>query len=192
MDKDSEVQPLPVSPLPESELRSPTSNVPLTPLETPSRPPTPTSQTREPTFQEEAALNSPPTEEVRNPVDPPVGSQAPTVPVSPQSPPKQPVFSPVREQTPIFVTRERLQVSSPAPPTPKASPAPAHAPPQPPRRRSGRQRVAPTRHGYDGREPYRYHAAPFTWIFEENGLFITPTAFKASASTLALCHSNTQ
>ena len=193
MDKDSAVQPLPVPPLPESELRSPTSTVPSTPLETP-RPPTPTSQTREPTLQEETILNSPPTEEVRNPVHAPAESPAPTVPVSPQSPPRQPVFSPVREQTPIFETRERLQVSSPVPPTPKANlpspapvPAPVPAPPQPPRR-SGRQRAAPARLGYDGREPYGYHAAPFAWepfacIFEENSvLSITPTAFKASAS----------
>ena len=45
MDKDLEVQLLPVPPLPESELRSPTSTVPSTPLETP-RPLTPMSQTR--------------------------------------------------------------------------------------------------------------------------------------------------
>ena len=42
--------------------------------------------------------------------------------------------------------------------------------------------MAPARLGYDGREPYGYHAASFAWIFEENGLSITPTAFKASAS----------
>ena len=137
MDKDSEVPPLPVPPLPESELRSPASTVPSIPLET-SRHPTPTSHTREPMFQEEATLNSPKKEEVRfpvsnegaytprrnhpelssygrskNPFHAPAESSAPTVPVSPQSPPRQPVFSPVREQTLIFETRERLQVSSP-------------------------------------------------------------------------------
>ena len=109
MDKGSEVQPLPVPPLPESELRSPTLTVPSIPLETPTRPLTPTSHRRESRFQEEATLNSPPTEEVRNPVQSLVGSPAPTVPVSLQSPPRQPVFSPVREKTPIVETRERLQ-----------------------------------------------------------------------------------
>ena len=54
-------------------------------------------------------------------------------------------------------------------PTPPTSPPPPTLP-----RRSSRIRAAPQRLGY--------FAALSAWIFEKNGIFLSPTAFKAAAS----------
>ena len=42
--------------------------------------------------------------------------------------------------------------------------------------------MAPVRLGYDGKQGHGYIAEPSAWIFEENGIVLSPTAFKATAS----------
>ncbi|KAI2508376.1 hypothetical protein MHU86_6050 [Fragilaria crotonensis] len=64
--------------------------------------------------------------------------------------------------------RDEQPVKSPPPPT---SP-----------RRSNRIRAAPQRLGYDNTQGHGYFASPSAWIFEENGIILSPTAFKAAAS----------
>ncbi|KAI2509754.1 hypothetical protein MHU86_4607 [Fragilaria crotonensis] len=64
--------------------------------------------------------------------------------------------------------RDEQPVKSPPPPT---SP-----------RRSNRIRAAPQRLGYDNTQGHGYFASPSAWIFEENGIILSPTAFKATAS----------
>jgi hypothetical protein len=49
-------------------------------------------------------------------------------------------------------------------------------------RRSTRIRAAPQRLGYDNTQGHGYFASPSAWIFEENGIVLSPTAFKAAAS----------
>ena len=146
------------------------------------------SQTREQPI-DLRSLQSPPTPDIRNsPLQRRSHSsseakeQTPRkVPATPISPVHQPVFSPVMEQTPMSETRETpvpdnsvTGAKSPMPPT---SPPPPTSP-----RRSNRIRAAPQRLGYDNTQGHGYFASPSAWIFEENGIILSPTAFKAAAS----------
>jgi hypothetical protein len=185
MDAANEIEQLPVPPPAETQFIPPSPRphpVPLpTPLMTP-RPATPMSQTRE-TFQDEPTLQSPPKPDIRTP-SPPQATEEPSAkmpqsktPAAPYSVPRQPLFSPPpdREQPPMSETREQLpQVSAelpkiPLPPPPYKSP-----------RRSNRQKSAPQRFGYDNTQGHGYVASPSAWIFEENGIVLSPTAFKAA------------
>jgi hypothetical protein len=49
-------------------------------------------------------------------------------------------------------------------------------------RQSNRICAAPQRLGYNNTKGHGYFASPIGWIFEENGIFLFPTAFKAAAS----------
>ena len=119
MDESAAIEQLPVPPLAETPPMTPAVQQPLpsSPLLTP-RPPTPmTSQTREMPI-DHRSLQSPPTPDIRNSslqlrshTSSEAKEQTPSkVPATPISPVHQPVFSPVREQTPMSETRE-----SPAP-----------------------------------------------------------------------------
>jgi hypothetical protein len=183
MDESSAIEQLPVPPLAETPPMTPAVQQPLpsSPLLTP-RPPTPMmSQTREMPI-DHRSLQSPPTPDISNPslqLRPHSSSQAKDgtphkVPATPISPVHQPVFSPVREQPPMSETRE-----NPVPDNsfeqPATSPTPPMSPPPPTSpRRSVRIRTAPQRLGS--------FASPSAWIFEENGIILSPTAFKAAAS----------
>ncbi|KAI2492953.1 hypothetical protein MHU86_21592 [Fragilaria crotonensis] len=107
-------------------------------------------------------------------------TQGPSYPISPVH---QPIFSPVREQTPMSETRESpvpdnaFALDSPRDEQPVKSPPPPTSP-----RRSNRIRAAPQRLGYDNTQGHGYFASPSAWIFEENGIILSPTAFKAAAS----------
>ncbi|KAI2491581.1 hypothetical protein MHU86_22986 [Fragilaria crotonensis] len=117
MDEAVAIEQLPVPPLAEAPPRTPTVPQPLpsSPLLTP-RPPTPMmSQTREQSI-DPRSLQSPPTPDIRtSPLQrrPHSSSQAKEetprkVPATPISPVHQPIFSPVREQTPMSETRRVL------------------------------------------------------------------------------------
>ena len=185
MDTAHGVEHLPVPPPAETQFipPSPMSNPmpPPTPLMTP-RPATPMSQTRERT-QDIIDLQSPPKADIRTPNTPqPIEEPAAMMPqiktpAAPFSAPRQPLFSPPapRVQTPMSETREQLPPvltelpKIPIPPPPYKSP-----------RRSNRQKVAPQRFGYDNTQGHGYVASPSAWIFEENGIVLSPTAFKAA------------
>ena len=182
MDKDANVEALPIPPpaeappVPAAPTR-PELQPQVTPLMTP-RPATPVSQTRE-HFQD---FQSPPKSDIRMPTPPqPIETaELPQVnaPATPASVPRQPLFSPVREQTPMSEMREQLSVAHRSPDPPKApTPPPMKSP-----RRSNRQRVAPQRLGYDNTQGHGYIASPSAWIFEENGIVLSPTIFKATAT----------
>jgi hypothetical protein len=49
-------------------------------------------------------------------------------------------------------------------------------------RRFNRIHAAPQRLGYDNTQGHGYFASPSAWIFEEHGIILSPTAFKAAAS----------
>ena len=195
MDEATAIEQLPVPPPAETQMHSPMTPAvpqpppsPSTPLTTP-RPPTPTmSQTREQAI-EFRSLQSPPTPDIRNsPRERRSHSSSEAkeetprkVPATPISPVHQPIFSPVMEQTPMSETRETpvpdnsvTGAKSPMPPT---SPPPPTSP-----RRSNRIRAAPQRLGYNNTQGHGYFASPSAWIFEENGIILSPTAFKAAAS----------
>ena len=72
-------------------------------------------------------------------------------------------------------TREPLTAppSRPAPIPPPPSTSISHTP-----RRSGRQRQAPSRLGYDGKQGAGYYIEPSAWIFAEFGLPSPPLALK--------------
>ena len=188
MDEATAVEQLPVPPPAEIQLQAPTRTpavqqqpLPSTPMVTP-RPPTPTmSQMREQPI-DLRSLQSPPTPDIRNsslqrrsyPSSQAKEEIQRKVPATPISPVHQPIFSPVKEQTPMSETRETLVPSNlfaqPAKsPTPPTSPPPPTSP-----RRSSRIRAAPQHLGY--------FAASSAWIFEENGIILSPTALKAAAS----------
>jgi hypothetical protein len=49
-------------------------------------------------------------------------------------------------------------------------------------RRSNHICAAPQCLGYNSTQGHGYFASPSAWIFEENGIILSPTAFKAAAS----------
>ena len=181
MDEATAVEQLPVPPPAEIQLQAPTTPavqqqpLPSSPMVTP-RPSTPTmSRMREQPI-DLRSLQSPPTPDIRNytPAHKLRERYKRRVPATPVSPVHQPIFSPIKEQTPMSETRETLVPSNlfaqPAKsPTPPTSPPPPTSP-----RRSSRIHAAPQCLGY--------FAAPSAWIFEENGIILSPTAFKAAAS----------
>ena len=190
---DQTVTPLPVQPLPTTTFPMtphPPSSTPFptlsTPLDTPRS--TPMSSTRE--MQLEKGLSSPKVDSI-------VPDSTPTATIPPQMlfPSPSPAH-PSPSTAPTPQTREHFaqppMTPQPPPiaPTPSPSPAitaqapsPSPAPPivhQP--RRSTRQRIAPTRLGYDGNQGRGYVANPYAWIFTENGLLPPPIANKATPS----------
>jgi hypothetical protein len=196
MDESSAVEQLPVLPLAETQLHAPMTPavqqplLPRSPLITP-RPPFPTmSQTREKP-DDHQPLQFPPMPDIRNsslqlrsPFSLQAKEETPcNVPASLISPFHQPVFSPVREQTPMSETRENPVPDKVPFDQPAASPILSASPllTMPPRR-SNRIRAAPQRLRYDNTQGYGYFASPSAWIFEENGIILSPTAFKAPAS----------
>ena len=154
------------------------------------RPPTPMSQMREQSLN--THIQSPPMSDIRNssPRCSDHTSTQPTElpqcvsPANPTSPPRQPVFSPVTEHTPMSEMRENPVQESDTPeqpiklPTPTSSPSPAAKSP----RRSSRICAAPQRRGYDSSQGFGNLASPSAWIFEENGIVLSPTVFKTEAS----------
>jgi hypothetical protein len=48
--------------------------------------------------------------------------------------------------------------------------------------RFNRIRAAPQQLGYESTQGHGYLASPSAWISEENGIILSPTAFKAAAS----------
>ena len=192
----AETQPIPPSPL---TYQLP----PPTPLMTP-RPATPILQTRETTPSDYHRPQSPPTQEAtgtpspqqkpieqseaRMPSAQPPSERMPSArtphartpqirtPTAPLSVPRQPMFSPpARVQTPMSETREqRPPVHAKLPKIP-VSPPPYKSP-----RRSNRQKVAPSRFGYDNSQSHGYIASPSAWFFDEDGIVLTPTALKAA------------
>ncbi|KAI2511912.1 hypothetical protein MHU86_2428 [Fragilaria crotonensis] len=191
MDEAVAIEQLPVPPLAEAPPRTPTVQQPLpsSPLLTP-RPPTPMmSQTRSSlSILGLSSLLQRQTSELHlcNAVTLQLtsqGSDATQGPSYPDLPVHQPIFSPVREQTPMSETRESpvpdnaFALDSPRDEQPVKSPPPPTSP-----RRSNRIRAAPQRLGYDNTQGHGYFASPSAWIFEENGIILSPTAFKAAAS----------
>jgi hypothetical protein len=192
MDKTTAVEVLPVPPPAVTQLPAPATTtvtpiqptpLPSTPLMTP-KPPTPRSQTREQSSDNN--LQSPPTPDIRStswqsPAHPSPQQEElqRNVPTTPGSPLRQPTFSPVKDQHPMSQTRETpTLIEDPMPPGPTVkSPTPLKSP-----RRSNRIRAAPQRLGYDNTQGLGYLASPSVWIFEENGIILCPTAFKAAAS----------
>ncbi|KAI2505861.1 hypothetical protein MHU86_8557 [Fragilaria crotonensis] len=167
MDEAVAIEQLPVPPLAEAPPRTPTVPQPLpsSPLLTP-RPPTPMmSQTRSSlSILGLSSLLQRQTSElhlcnaVHTPAHKPrkrrhARSQLPDLPSSSAN---------------LLPSSGRPQFKSPPPPT---SP-----------RRSNRIRAAPQRLGYDNTQGHGYFASPSAWIFEENGIILSPTAFKAAAS----------
>ena len=148
------------------------------------------SQTREQPIDLQS-LQSPPLPDIRNSTvqrrshsSPQAKEETPRkVPATPISPLHQPVFSPVREQTPMSEAGENTVPDDPTSdlrakfPTPPTLPPPTMTP-----RRSNHIRAAPQQLGYDNTQGHGYLASPCAWIFEENGIILIPTAFKAAAS----------
>jgi hypothetical protein len=77
-------------------------------------------------------------------------------------------------------TRENQVPDSDTPEQPTKLPSPPSPPKSP--RRSSHIRAAPQHLGYNCTQGYGYLASPNAWIFEENGIVFSPTAFKAAAS----------
>jgi hypothetical protein len=184
MNESSAIEQLPVPPLAETSPMTLAVQQPLpsSPLLTLRPPTTMMSQTREMPIDYQS-LQSPPTPDIRNSClqrRPHSSSQAKegtprNVPATPIPPVHQQVFSPVWDkQPPMSETRE-----NPVPDNsfeqPATSPTPPMSPPPPTSpRRSTRICTAPQRLGY--------FASPSAWIFEENGIILSPTAFKVAAS----------
>ena len=185
---DETIDALPVPPLP-------TTVFPLTPhpaLSTPQLTPRslPMSPTREMT----------PTHVVSNDnvdsIVPNRETQPQSPPHAPTPPPQAPEPSPPPPPAPMSPTREHVaQPPMPTPPTPVVvstpstpvaiapNPRPRHStPPIPQPRRSTRDRIAPTRLGYDGNQGRGYYADPSAWIFPECGLLPPPLILKATPS----------
>ncbi|KAI2494789.1 hypothetical protein MHU86_19740 [Fragilaria crotonensis] len=161
MDEAVAIEQLPVPPLAEAPPRTPTVPQPLpsSPLLTP-RPPTPMmSQTREQSI-DPRSLQSPPTPDIRT-------SPLQRRPLQLTSQGRDATQGPSYPDLPSS-SANLLPIKSPPPPT---SP-----------RRSNRIRAAPQRLGYDNTQGHGYFASPSAWIFEENGIILSPTAFKAAAS----------
>ena len=191
---DQTVNPLPVQPLPTTTFPMtphPPSSTPFpthsTPLDTPRS--TPMSSTRE--MQPEKGLSSPKVDSIV-----PDSTSTATIPPQMLFPSPSPAH-PSPSTAPTPQTREHFAHQPPMTPQPSPialspspspavtaqAPSPAPAPPivhQP--RRSTRQRIAPTRLGYDGNQGRGYVANPYAWIFTENGLLPPPIANKATPS----------
>ena len=94
---------------------------------------------------------------------------------------RQPVSSPVREHTLRSKTREYQVPDSDTSEQPTKLPSTPHLPPKSPRH-SSRIRALPQHLRYNSTQGYGYIPSPSAWIFEENGIVFSPTAFKAAAS----------
>lgn len=188
---DQNVAPLPVQPLP-------TTVFPVTPHPAPSQPSTapplpPMSPTREITPAHAAPVVPNDTVASIAPNRQPVHSQTRLPSAAP--PPSSPApTSQTREQAPTPQTRELtaqsptmpipfapIEMSHPSPTVVVPAPSPQRPPPQEHQpRRSTRQRVAPTRLGYDGHQGRGYFADPSAWVFPECGLLPPPLVLKAT------------
>jgi len=169
MDDCLPVEPFPAPPPPVT--RFPTTPLPVsTPLRT-LLPSDPMSSTRERTPKVDSIVD------VNSP-HPQTLFQSPQM-ETPRPPTPSPLksMSPMREP-PMLETREPSPKPAP-PPSPKL-PSPAPKPHSP--RRSTRNRSAPTRLGYDGKQGSGYFVEPSAWIFPECGLLPPPLALKVTPS----------
>ena len=199
MDKAIPTTPLHVAPPPTSQFPI---NLPATSLQTPTRTPLPSlpiSSTRETQLDSADDSVNPASAERVDSI-----ARTPTLPMTPQllpfteslETPRPPTPSPLKTSSlpPASSTREHVESSEPGimSPTrepltaPPAQPAPISKPPSIPisyaPRRSGRQRQAPSRLGYDGNQGAGYYIEPSAWIFAEFGLPSPPLALKVSPS----------
>jgi hypothetical protein len=105
---------------------------------------------------------------------PPPAPTAPTTPTRDHL--ARPPPTPAMQPTPIVASPPSPAVVGPAP-SPRRPPPQIHQP-----RRSKRERVAPTRLGYDGNQRHGYYADPSAWILTECGLLPPPLILKATPS----------
>ena len=169
MDNRLPVEPFPTPPPPVT--RFPITPLPVaTPVNAPS-PLQPMSSTRERTPEVDSIVD----------VDSP---KPQTLFQSPKlETPRPPTPSPVKpmssmREPPMPETREPSPKPAPPPSPKQPSPAPkSHSP-----RRSGRNRSAPNRLGYDGKQGAGYFVEPSAWIFPECGLLPPPLALKVAPS----------